>query len=151
MALLGLIQVHYQNWNKFVHEDISIGEESDEHRFLQRIKHYSTWFDELLYHLHVDCWLFKFVFFNVHVRLLHGDSFGNLIDLIIDSRVPLDQVLFALARDDPGTRIILQLEAMLEHRTLLQIFRRRVKHTYPGILKWNEIEVFVLLTLLVIE
>lgn len=74
-----------------------------------------------------------------------------MIDLIIDSRIPLDQVLFALARDDPGTRIILQLEAMLEHRTLLKIFRRRVKHTDPGILKRNEIEVFVLLTLLVIE
>lgn len=55
MALLGLIQVHYQNWNEFVHEDISIGEEADEHRFLQGVKHHSTWLDQLLYHLHVDC------------------------------------------------------------------------------------------------
>ena len=134
MALLGLIQIHYQNWNKFVHEDISVGEEPDQHRLLQGVKHHSTWLDQLLYHLHVNCRLFELVFFNVHVCLLHGNPFGDLIDLIIDSRIPLDQVLFTLARNDPSTRIILQLEAMLEHRTLLEIFRRWVMQTDPGIL-----------------
>ena len=57
------------------------------------------------------------------VLLLHRYPLGDLLNLIVNGREPLEQVLFTLACDDPGPGIILKFKAVFEHGTLLDLLR----------------------------